>query len=169
MLFVILFATATATAAGQDAKTMATDDWRAAKIVSVGSSSPTSPATYVVIQAGDLDGDGAPDDAYLKLACADGQLTKAWYQVKGPRDAASGMASGKRTHKPVTFVKEWGPSTLQLSAIKPTYDIKTIKSARTAGMDDWSSISLANTDGLCAAAGEAAKVVTKTSSNIQNN
>ena len=166
MLLITLLALATL---AQDAKTMAADDWHEATIVSVGSPSPASPETYVVIQAGDLDGDGRPDDAYLKLACADGKLTQAWYQVKGPRDAASGMASGKRTHKPVTFVKEWGPSTPQLSAVKPTYDIKTIKSARTAGMDDWSPISLANTDGLCAAAGEAALKVIKTRSNIQNN
>lgn len=166
MLLVTLFAFATL---APDGKTMAMDDWHQTTIVSVGGSSPTSPATYVVIQAGDLDGDGRPDDAYLKLACADGQLTKAWYQVKGPRDAGSGMASGKRTHGPVTFVKEWGPTTPQLSAVKPTYDIKTLKGARTAGMDDWSPISLANTDGLCAAAGEAALKVTKTRSNIQNN
>ena len=166
MLLITLFALASP---APDGKTMAMDDWHQTTIVSVGGSSPTSPETYLVVQAGDLDGDGRPDDAYLKLACADGKFTQAWYQVKGPRDAASGMASGKRTHKPVTFVKEWGPSTPQLSAVKPTYDIKTIKSARTAVMDDWSPISLANTDGLCAAAGEAAKVITKTSSNIQNN
>ena len=166
MLLITLFALATLAPVG---KTMAMDDWHQTTIVSVGGSSPTSPATYVVIQAGDLDGDGAPDDAYLKLACSDSKLTQAWYQVKGPRDVASGQASGKRTHKPVTFVKEWGPVTPQLSAVKPTYDIKTLKGGRTAGMDDWSPISLANTDGLCAAAGEAAKTVTKTSSNIQNN
>ena len=168
MLFVILFAAATASAT-PDGKTMAVDDWHQATIVSVGSPSPTSPATYLVVQAGDLDGDGTPDNAYLKLACADGKVREAWYQVKSPRDAASGMASGKRTHKPLTFVKEWGPPTPQLSAVKPTYDIKTIKSARKANMGDWSSISLANTDGLCTAAAEAAKLITKTSSNIQNN
>ena len=167
MLFVILFATA-ATAAGQDAKTMATDDWRATKIVSVGSASPASPETYLVVKAGDLDGDGRPDDAYLKLACADGKLTQAWYQVKSPRDAASGMASGKRTHKPVTFVKEWGPATPQLSALRPTYDVKMAKGARLSA-SGWAPISLANTDGLCVAAEAAKKTITKTSSNIQNN
>ena len=166
MLLIALFALATL---APDGKTMAVDDWHHATIVAVGSPSPTSGATYIVIQAGDLDGDGAPDDAYLKLACADGQLTQAWYQVKGPRDAASGQSSGKRTHGPVTFVKEWGPSTPQLSAVKPSYDIKTLKGARTAGMDDWSSISLGNTDGLCAAAGDAARKVSKSRSNIQNN
>lgn len=35
------------------------------------------------------------------------------YNVKSPRDAATGQASGKRTHHPVTFVKEWGPSSPQ--------------------------------------------------------
>ena len=166
MLLITLFALATL---APDAKTMAVDDWLQATIVSVGSPSPTDPATYIVVQLGDLDGDGVPDDAYLKLACTDGKLTQAWYQVRGPRDAGSGMASGKRQHGSVTFVKEWGPSTPQLSAVKPTYDIKTLKGARTAGMDDWSPISLANTDGLCTAAGEAARKVTKSRSNIRNN
>jgi type VI secretion system secreted protein Hcp len=36
------------------------------------------------------------------------------YNVKSPRDTASGMASGKRVHQPVSFVKEWGASTPQL-------------------------------------------------------
>ncbi len=89
--------------------------------------------------------------------------------MKGPRDAASGQASGKRQHKPVEFVKEWGAATPQLRAIKPTYDIKVNKGARTAVDADWAPISLANTDGLCTAAGEAALKVTKTRSNIQNN
>ena len=35
------------------------------------------------------------------------------YSVSSPRDAASGQASGKRTHQPVTFVKEWGAATPQ--------------------------------------------------------
>ena len=167
MLLITLFALAAPVA---DGKTMATDDWEVATIVSVGSPSPTSPATYIVVQAGDLDGDGVSDDAYLKLACSDGKLTNSWYQVKGPRDSASGQSSGKRQHRPVTFVKEWGAATPQLSAMKATYNIKTLKSARTVtGGDDWRPISLAGTDGLCEAASAAAKTITKTSSNIQNN
>ncbi|WP_309602506.1 hypothetical protein [Sphingomonas sp.] len=167
MLLITLFALASPAAA---TKTMALDDWEVATIVSVGSPSPTSPATYIVVQTGDLDGDGVPDDAYLKLACSDGKLTQASYQVKGPRDAASGQATGKRQHKPVTFVKEWGAATPQLSAIKPTYDVKTLKGSRAVmGEDGWRSISLANTDGLCTTAGAAAKTITKTRSNIQNN
>ncbi len=166
MLLITLFALAAPAPVG---KTMAMDDWHQANIVSVGSASAGTPATYLVIQAGDLDGDGIPDDAYLKLACADGKLTQAWYQVRGPRDAAGGMANGKRQHGPVTFVKEWGAATPQLSAMKPTYDVKMQKSARMSASGDWAPISLANIDGLCAAASDAAKTVTKTSSNIQNN
>jgi len=30
------------------------------------------------------------------------------YEVTSPRDAASGLATGKRQHTPVTFTKEWG-------------------------------------------------------------
>lgn len=166
MLLITLFALASP---APDGKTMAMDDWHQTTIVSVGSASPTSPETYLVVQAGDLDGDGRPDDAYLKLACADGKLTQAWYQVKSPRDAASGLASGKRQHRPVTFVKEWGAATPQLSAMKPTYDVKMQKGARVAASGDWAPISLAKTDGLCAAAEAAKKTITKTSSNIQNN
>ncbi len=35
------------------------------------------------------------------------------YSVASPRDAASGMATGRRTHQPVSFVKEWGAATPQ--------------------------------------------------------
>ena len=151
-----------------DGKTMAQDDWTTVHIVAVGAPSPTSSATYIQVQAGDLDGDGLPDDAYWKLHCADGKVVHAWHQVKGPRDPATGMASGKRMHKPLTVIKEWGPTTPMLSAVKPTYNVKELKSARTAA-DGWTPISLGNSDGLCEAAGDAAKKATKTRSNIQNN
>jgi type VI secretion system secreted protein Hcp len=36
------------------------------------------------------------------------------YELTAPRDAATGLASGKRQHSPVTFVKEWGASSPQL-------------------------------------------------------
>ena len=131
--------------------------------------SPTGPL-YLKVSAGDLDGDGVADEAVIRLACAGGELRAAHYTVKSPRDSASGMASGKRTHHPVTFVKEWGPATPQLKAMTPTYDIKTAKGARmTADGGGWTAIRLSNADGLCAEAAAAAKVVTKTSSNIQNN
>ena len=167
MLLIALFALA---APAPEAKTMATDDWEMATIVSIGSSSSDNAGSnYLVVQAGDLDGDGVSDDAYLKLACADGKLTNSWYQVKGPRDAGSGMPTGKRMHKPFTIVKEWGAAPPALAAVKPTYDIKTMKGTRASAVDDWLPISLRNTDGLCATAGAAARAIVKSKSNITNN
>ena len=161
----ILLLSVAALGAQAEGKTMAHDDWHQATIVAVGGPVTGDPALYLTIRAGDLDGDGAPDDAYLKLACDGSGVSEAWYQVKGPRDAGSGMASGKRQHRPVTFVKEWGASTPQLAAIRPTYDVKKVEGtgARIAG--GWAPIVLNGTDGLC----DAARKATKTRSNIQNN
>ena len=36
------------------------------------------------------------------------------YEVKSPRDLATGQLSGKRQHLPITIVKEWGAATPQL-------------------------------------------------------
>lgn len=36
------------------------------------------------------------------------------YEIKSPRDSASGQASGKRQHGPITITKEWGAATPQL-------------------------------------------------------
>ncbi len=36
------------------------------------------------------------------------------YELRSPRDAATGQASGQRQHSPVTIVKEWGAATPQL-------------------------------------------------------
>jgi hypothetical protein len=139
------------------------------QIKGVGRDGPTGP---LYLQAtGDLDGDGVGDEAIVRLMCTGGELSSADYQVKGPRDAASGMASGKRTHKPVTFVKEWGPATPQLMAMKPTYDVKKVEGtgAKTMAEDSWHQVTLANAGGLCPAAEAAAAKITKSRSNIQNN
>lgn len=115
---------------------------------------------------GDLDGDGLPDDAIIRLQCAGATLQSADYAVK-PRDAASGQASGKRMHKPVTFIKEWSAATPQLAQLRPGYNVKENKGARTME-GDWTAISLSDAPNLCADAATALKV-TKTRSNIQNN
>jgi hypothetical protein len=150
-----------------DGKTMAMDDWHTLTIVSVGQAAKGP--YYLDVHAGDLDGDGLPDDAYLKLVCSDGKLRQASYEVK-PRDSASGMASGKRMHKPLTVVKEWGAASPQLMALKPTYDVKSLKGNERVAGESWTELSLANTDGLCGAAEAAAAAVikTKTKSNQSN-
>ncbi len=123
---------------------------------------------YLHVTAGDVDGDGVGDEGFVRLVCAGGVVKQAAYSVKAPRDAGSGMASGKRTHHPVTFVKEWGPATPQLRAMTPTYDVKKFEGtgAKTMGEDSWTQITLSGAEGLCPAA-EAA--VSKSRSNIQNN
>src|SRR5438874_4351293 len=97
-----------AAAAAPDGKTTAMDDWHTLEIVSVGVQPPNHSPAYLEVHAGDLDGDGLPDDAYLRLTCADGKLQQASYEVKSPRDIATGQASGKRQHGSITIVKEWG-------------------------------------------------------------
>ncbi|MEO5612944.1 MAG: type VI secretion system tube protein Hcp [Sphingomicrobium sp.] len=132
---------------------------------------PGGPMYLKAHSSGDLDGDGVADDVVIRMECAAGVMHAAQYQVTGPRDAASGQATGKRMHKPFTIVKEWGAASPQLMAMKATYDIKKVEGtgarAKATGEDDWNPISLANSEELCAAA-VAAKVI-KTRSNIQNN
>jgi hypothetical protein len=170
MDMLILALIAAAAAAPGEGKTMAHDSWHAMTILGVGGESSTGAPYYLRVAAGDLDGDGAADEAYLKLTCADGVLKQVQYQVKSPRDSASGQASGKRMHKPMTIVKEWGAATPQLMAIKPTYDVKKVEgSGARSATDEWSPMTLANAGGLCPAAEAAAKRATKTRSNIQNN
>ncbi|HVM21811.1 MAG TPA: hypothetical protein VM308_00725 [Sphingomicrobium sp.] len=143
------------------------------KIEGVSRPSAAGPIYLKVVGAGDVDGDGIAEQGIVRLNCAGGEVRAAHFQssVTSPRDAASGQASGKRTHHPVTFVKEWGPSTPQFRELKTGWDIKKNEGARmVADAGGWTSISVEDNPGLCAAAEEAAKVkATKSRSNIQNN
>ena len=109
----------------------------------------------------------AMESGVIKFTCDKGALTDAW--IYAPRDSASGMATGKRQHGPVTFVKEWGAATPQLAAAKGSYNLKsgtkrgtpstagwdlaTGKGARSSGktmaMDDWTAISVTGLDAAC--------------------
>jgi hypothetical protein len=161
----LILALLAASAAPGDGKTMASDDWQSLSVYGVAADS-TGPI-YLQVHAGDLDGDGAPDDAVLKLDCTGGALTAAQYTITSPRDASSGQASGKRMHKPMKIVKEWEAASPQLRGVGPTYNIKELKGARLAA-DDWNPVSLGNAEGLCPAAAASVRA-TKTRSNIQNN
>ena len=164
----LILALLAAAASPADGKIMATDDWGKLQIYGIGGE-PTG-ALFVQVHAGDLDGDGTPDDAVLKLDCDGNQLRGAQYTVVA-RESGSGMPTGKRQHAPITIVKEWGAASPQLAKMTPSYDIKKVEGtgARMAGDGpDWAPIALANADGLCAAAAAAVKAH-KTRSNIQNN
>lgn len=120
---------------------------------------------FLQIAAGDLDGDGLPDESFIKLICAGSEIEQAFHAVQSPRDAASGQASGKRQHKPITFTKKWEAASQQLREIRSTYDVKPLKGGRVATQEGWTPITVSGGQGLCA---EAARI-TRTSSNIQNN
>ena len=139
------------------------------KIEGVSREAPAGPIYLKVSSNGDLDGDGVADEAVLRITCAAGQLTSAHYTVPSPRDAASGMPTGKRQHGSVTIVKEWGAATPQLAKMRPGYNVKENKGAKlSADAEGWRPIELTDAADLCAAAGSAVKA-TKTRSNIQNN
>ena len=90
----------------------------------------------------------------IRMDCAAGMLHSRAISGYRPARCGSGQASGKRMHKPFTIVKEWGAATPQLMAMKTGYDIKKVEGHRrreTIASDDWSPISLANSEELCAA------------------
>lgn len=101
---------------------------------------------YEVTSDADSDGDGLNDSGWLRVACDGTTVSAVYHTVKSPRDSASGMASGKRTHKPFTIIKEWGPSTPMLGKTgagggggggvigsRASWDLAKGKGARTAG------------------------------------
>jgi hypothetical protein len=158
--FLFLAAVAAAAPGG---KTMAMDDWQTLAITGV--TGESGGPLYLRVQAGDLDGDGKPDEAAVELVCTAGKVTDASYVITA-REAGSGMATGRRQFAPVKITKEWSAASPQLQKIRPQYDIKTLKGNERMA-DGWTRISLTNTDGLCGAA-EAASIV-KSKSNITNN
>jgi type VI secretion system secreted protein Hcp len=61
---------------------------------------------------------GATQGAFKGESTRKGHEAKApgisyQHEVSSPRDIATGLASGKRQHKPIVFTKEWGPSSPQ--------------------------------------------------------
>jgi hypothetical protein len=160
MIFLALIA-ATAMSPG-DGKTAALDDWHSMTILEVGG---TSGPYYLRVRTGDVDGDGKADDAIVKLLCADGKVQQALVR----RESGIGSPIERRQHAPVKFIKEWGPASPQLTAIKPTYDVKTLKGNERRTGDGWMPVTLNNSDGLCPATAAAAAAIVKSKSNITNN
>jgi len=88
-------------------KKMASDDWEAP---AAKSSDPKSTPTPTRVATGDVNGDGKADVAAPKTGQATLQNTSAASSdVKSPRDIATGQASGKRQHEPVTKQSDPAP------------------------------------------------------------
>ena len=85
----------------------ATDDWSTSTAKASGSSNGSNGGVRVA--TGDVNGDGHAD---LTNAKSSGHATEkdavmnSGTTVQGPRDAATGQASGKRQHQPLTIRKE---------------------------------------------------------------
>ena len=89
------------------------DDWTQRAVKPASSSSDTK-ATHVAV--GDVNGDGRADvmvsnknSAHATEAAASTAADSSKDQA--PRDAASGQASGKRQHQPITITKETDKAT----------------------------------------------------------
>ena len=48
---------------------------------------------------------------------------KFFYQLSSPRDVATGQATGRRQHSPITFTKEWGAASPQLVQAAVTNEV----------------------------------------------
>jgi hypothetical protein len=84
-------------------KTSAHDDWHAAAKTTTDANHDGATASgQVRVAAGDVTGDGKADVSASSNS-----------DVKGPRDLATGQASGKRQHQPVTPTKEVAPASPQ--------------------------------------------------------
>src|SRR3954453_16430933 len=125
----LMLALLAAAAVPGDGKIMASDDWPAFAIYGVGGNA--SGALFVQVHGGDLDGDGRPDDAVVKLICADGTLTQSLYRV-APRDSGIGMPTGRGPRQTTSLDGTFGAEPAELSAIKPTYNVKMQNGSRTA-------------------------------------
>lgn len=91
-------------------------------------------------------------ETWLRVACAGGEMSQA--RVLHARDAGSGMATGKRMHKPFTIRIEMDRAASRDSAAlakgkgKPSvasWDLATLKGARMVGdktmsVDDWHQV-----------------------------
>jgi len=72
-------------------------------------SSSNSAGSTTQVATGDVDGDGKADVTTVKNsghATEKDAVLHSSSSVQSPRDAATGQASGKRQHKPITVTKE---------------------------------------------------------------
>jgi hypothetical protein len=118
---------------------------------------------YELLTSTDVDGDGTADEAVVSLTCASGKLVSS--SIVTAREAGSGMATGKRQHAPVTFVKEWSAVPAEVAKVRAQWDLKSqTKRMIAPAAGGARPIDLDGGDALCTALR-----AHRTRSNIQNN
>ena len=117
----------------------------------------SSDRLFTVTLDRDSDGDGVGDTAYLRVRCDSSVATAVYvHEVRSPRDAASGLATGKRMHKPFTITMELGRTKGSSWTGRASWDLKAATGARMAGggisaMDDWTQVTMRDgSTSLCA-------------------
>lgn len=102
----------------------------------------------------DSDNDGVSDLYELRVTCSGGAVSSA---TISPRDSASGLATGKRMHKPMTTregteaVDDWQTRTTG-KPVAASWDLATGKGVRSASSTSPTSISLVEVNpAVCAA------------------
>jgi len=72
------------------------------------------------------------------------------HQIQSPRDAATGQASGKRQHGPISITKEWGPASPQIfqalvtNEVLPTVLFEFIHTTSDGAEETYHTIKLLN-------------------------
>jgi hypothetical protein len=87
--------------------------------------------------------DGAPVSGFLRVTCTSGAVASAAF---APRDSASGLATGKRMHKPITVTKQMDAVSAAVGKTG-SWNLKEGKGARASaggpeGVDDWQQVNL---------------------------
>jgi type VI secretion system secreted protein Hcp len=91
-----------------------------------GEAAPAANALHATIQIV-----GSQQGAFTQTPVPIGGLD---HEIVSPRDAATGQASGRRQHKPITFVKVMGaPTPMLLNALVNNENLPTVKIAITDG------------------------------------
>jgi hypothetical protein len=94
---------------------MATDDWTTSAAAKTNGSNNGQATTHVA--TGDVNGDGRADLTATKssgTATTKDAATASNPSAKSPKDVASGQATGKRQHEPMTVKKEVDAATPKL-------------------------------------------------------
>lgn len=123
---------------------------------------PAGPILLLVSTDRDSDGDGVNDEGTLRMVCAGGEMKALsfHYNVKSPRDSASGQATGR-----ISGVRSWQPAPRELSGHRIKLVNATVSELDQRG---WTPVTMAGGHDLCQPAIDAVKA-TKSRSNIQNN
>lgn len=84
---------------------------------------------YDLVADTDSDGDGVPEEGTMRITCTGTTESSVSYKLS-PRDSASGLATGKRTHHPMRTIDKASP--LLGKKVSASWDLKSSTKARSS-------------------------------------